>query len=68
MHTLIVFFTFLFSMSHAASIRHSLSTQTVPTTELTPSRIDIAQLRSGSVYAGTGCLNCRRTNVTYTTR
>jgi hypothetical protein len=70
MHALIAFFTLLFSMSHSTSIRPSLSPQPNPGTisESAPSRADVAHYQEASVYAGSGCITCQKTSLTYSVR
>ena len=67
MQILFAFFVALLSASHTTSVNHSQPIE-VAISRLAPSRYEIAQLRAGSVYAGSGCISCRRTNITYTTR
>ena len=68
MHGLIAFFALLFSTPHAPVVRCNRFLESpgkaIPLNELAPSRVEIAQLRAGSVYAGRGCLSCRRTKFT----
>ena len=67
MQILFAFFAALTSASHTTSINHSQPIE-VAISRSAPSRAEIAQLRAGTVYAGSGCISCRRTNVTYAAR
>jgi hypothetical protein len=67
MQILFAFFAALLSASHAASVNHSQPIE-VAISRPAPSRYEIAQIRAGSVYAGHGCISCRRTNTTYNAR
>jgi hypothetical protein len=62
----------LVSISHASSIQKSLSVQPDPvviaTSEPAPSRAEVAYYQRSNVYAGSGCINCQKTTLTYTAR
>jgi hypothetical protein len=67
MQILFAFFAALVSASHTTSISHSQPIE-VSMSRSAPSRAEIAQIRAGSVYAGSGCISCRRTNTTSNAR
>ena len=71
MHSIVAFFVLLFS-SHAAPVQPTPFVDHNPpvfeTAEYTPTRTEIAQRRAASIYAGSGCTNCRRTTVTSSER
>jgi hypothetical protein len=69
MHVLIIFFTLLFSMSHAASVQKRLAAQAdsravdfAEMSEPARTRAEIRQTRFGSSYAGSECDTCPLTN------
>ena len=65
LHALLAFATFFFSMFHAASIRHTLSMQpSITMSEPAPSRAEIAHYQEATVYSGSGCITCQKTNIT----
>ena len=71
MHSIVAFFVLLFS-SHAAPVQPTPFVDRNPpvfeTAEYTPTRTEIAQRHAASIYAGSGCTNCRRTTVTSSER
>ena len=71
MHSIVAFFVLLFS-SHTAPAPQTPFVEHNPpvfqTAEYTPTRTEIAQRHAASIYAGSGCTNCRRTTVTSSER
>jgi hypothetical protein len=72
MHLIAVLFALIFSTSHAASVQRSIARHSEPSafqlSERTPSRAEISHIRAGGVYAGTECMSCLRTNVSFKAR
>ena len=73
MHTLFAaFFACLFGFSHTtaqpATPSATAETRPLAGNEYIPTRYALAQARTHSVYAETGCVSCRRTDVSYRTR
>ena len=73
MHSLLTaFFACLFGFSHPAAkpapAPVTTETHAVLASEHLPTRYELAQSRTHSVYAEGGCVSCRRTDVSYRMR
>ena len=73
MHSLLTaFFACLFGFNHTAAQPATppatAETHVIVVSEHMPTRYDLAQSRTHSVYAEGGCVSCRRTDVSYRTR
>lgn len=75
MHPIIAaLYAFVFSFCHANSAHHTETTQSivtdevVATTSYVPTRQELARAEFAGSYAGTACISCRKTNVSYSTR